>query len=152
MYTHTYTYQGILRKNYSNFIYLFEDHSYKTHLIFFPNKMPHIMGSELTSRALESLHSITTCTYMYVHLDYHSQPYPSDSLPGESSTHRPVFLYISLPTHCDLVEDQQWSPRSGTYMSATKHTTQFSETPSPVLHIDFLSNSFTSFPIRLNSK
>lgn len=152
MYTHTYTYQGILRKNYSNFIYLFEDHSYKTHLIFFPNKMPHKMGFWAN---IKSFRVPTFYHYMYLHVCTSWLPksaHPSDSLPGESSTHRPVFLYISLPTHCDLVEDQQWSPRSGTYMSATKHTTQFSETPSPVLHIDFLSNSFTSFPIRLNSK
>lgn len=151
VYTYIYTYQGILRKNYSNFTYLFKDHSYKTNLIFFPSKMPHIMGFWAN---IKSFRVPTFYNYMYLHvpLDYHSQPYPSDSLPGESYAHRPMFLYISLPTHCDLVEDQQWSPRSGTYMSATKHTTQFSKTPSPVLHIDFLSNSFTSFPIRLNSK
>lgn len=75
MYTHTYTYQGILRKNYSNFTYLFKDHSYKTNLIFFPSKMPHIMGFWAN---IKSFRVPTFYNYMYLHvpLDYHSQPYP----------------------------------------------------------------------------
>lgn len=114
------------------------------------NKMPHIMVEFGVPTFDHYLHSITT--HKYVPLEHHTLPYSSDSLPSESSAH-PSCTSLSLSLHTlQPGGDLQWSPRSGTYMSATKHTTQFSKTPSPVLHIDFLSNSFTSFPIRLNSK
>lgn len=62
LYTHTY--QGILRKKYSNFTYLFKDHSYKT-LIFFPKKLPHIMGFWAN---IKSFRVPTFYHYIYLHV------------------------------------------------------------------------------------